>query len=432
MENDKFKTMTDSNTLLNAFHEAQKDSIWKASVQRFEANLIANINKLQEQIRSDKYEQLPFNVFKLNERGHIRVIKSMHIADRVVQRSVCDNILTPALKKYLIYDNGASQEGKGIDFCRSRLSVHLQKYIRKFGTDGYILLCDFRKFFDNIRHDVLVKQFAEKIKDKQAMDFITKLIDTFKIDISYLPADQRENEINNVFNSLEYDQIDDNLKTGQFFMKKSVGIGSQISQIAGIFYPTKLDNYIKIVKGIKFYGRYMDDFYIIHNDKEFLKNILTDIKRVSAELGLTLSSNKTQIKKLKTGFTFLKIKYSVTDSGHIVKRICSSNVTRQRRKLKKLKAKVTAGKIPFIDVLNMHKSWMGGLKKFDSHRTLLNMQDLFNSLFKKELENYERKRKTRTGNPKFNVPAEFQLITDWRLENRKISGIPGSRSDCSL
>ena len=166
MENDKFKAMTDSNTLLNAFHEAQKDSIWKASVQRFEANLIANINKLQEQMRTGKYEQLPFNVFKLNERGHIRVIKSMHIADRVVQRSVCDNILTPALKKYLIYDNGASQKNKGIDFCRRRLSVHIQKYIRKFGTDGYILLCDFRKFFDNIRHDVLIKQFAEKIKDK--------------------------------------------------------------------------------------------------------------------------------------------------------------------------------------------------------------------------------------------------------------------------
>lgn len=432
MKNDKFKTMTDSNTLLNAFHQAQKDSIWKASVQRFEANLISNINKLQEQMRTGKYEQLPFNVFKLNERGHIRVIKSMHIADRVVQRSVCDNILTPALKKYLIYDNGASQKDKGIDFCRRRLSVHIQKYIRKFGTDGYILLCDFRKFFDNIRHDVLIKQFAEKIKGKTTMDFIAKLIDTFKIDVSYLSADQRENAINNVFNSLEYDQIDDNLKTGQFFMKKSVGIGSQISQIAGIFYPTKLDNYIKIVRGIKFYGRYMDDFYIIHQDKEFLKDILLDIRRVAGELGLVLSDNKTQIRKLGTGFTFLKIKYLVTDSGKIVKRICSKNVTRHRRKLRKLKAKVSAGIVPFEDVYNIHKSWIENLKRFNSHRTLLSVQNYFISLFKKELEDYERKRKIRTGNPKFNLPAEFLLITNWRLENRKISGIPGSRSNGSL
>lgn len=417
---------------MNAFHQAQKDSIWKASVQRFEANLIANINKLQEQMRTGKYEQLPFNVFKLNERGHIRVIKSMHIADRVVQRSVCDNILTPALKKYLIYDNGASQKDKGIDFCRRRLSVHIQKYIRKFGTDGYILLCDFRKFFDNIRHDVLIKQFAEKIKGKTTMDFIAKLIGTFKIDVSYLPADQRENAINNVFNSLEYDQIDDNLKTGQFFMKKSVGIGSQISQIAGIFYPTKLDNYIKIVRGIKFYGRYMDDFYIIHQDKEFLKDILLDIRRVAGELGLVLSDNKIQIQKLGTGFTFLKIKYLVTDSGKIVKRICGKNVTRHRRKLRKLKVKVSAGIVPFEDVYNMHKSWIGNLKRFNSHRTLLSVQNYFISLFKKELEDYERKRKIRTGNPKFNLPAEFLLITNWRLENRKISGIPGSRSNGSL
>lgn len=424
--------MCDYEALLKAFRNAQKNSIWKSSVQRFEANLLSNINNLQIMLKNNKYEQMPFNIFKLNERGHIRVIKSLHISDRVIQRSVCDNILTPSLEKYLIYDNGASRKNKGIDFSRKRLLVHLQKYIRKFGTEGYILLCDFRKFFDNIRHDVLIKQLSGIIKDRPTMDFIAKLIDTFKIDISYLSAKQRVNAINNIFNSLEYDQIDDNLKTGQFFMKKSVGIGSQISQIAGIFYTTRLDNFLKIVKGIKFYGRYMDDFYIIHQDKEFLKSILIDIRKVSDELGLSLSDNKTQIRKLSTGFTFLKIKYFVTDSGKIVKRICSKNITRHRRKLRKLKMKVSAGIIPFKYVYNMHKSWIGNIKRYNSHRTLLCMQILFNSLFKKEITEYERKRKIRTRNPKFNLPAEFQLITNWRLENSKISGIPCRKADSSI
>lgn len=63
-------------------------------------------------------------------------------------------------------------------------------------------------------------------------------------------------------------------------MHKSLGIGSQISQISGIYYPSKMDNYCKIVKGIKFYGRYMDDTYIIGNSKEELKSLLDDIDKI--------------------------------------------------------------------------------------------------------------------------------------------------------
>lgn len=44
-------------------------------------------------------------------------------------------------------------------------------------------------------------------------------------------------------------------------MRKSVGIGSQISQISGVYYPTRIDNYCKIVKGMKYYGRYMDKLF---------------------------------------------------------------------------------------------------------------------------------------------------------------------------
>lgn len=432
MEKDLIYKISGLNELYDAFHRAQKNSNWKASVQKFESNLFANLNELSNLIRTNKYEQKPFNTFKLNERGHVRLIKSLHISDRVVQRTVCDNILTPYLNKYLIYDNGASQKNKGIDFCRKRLSVHLQKYIRKHGTDGYILLCDFRKFFDNISHEKLLEIFVKYIKDEKAINFIKKLIDTFKIDVSYLSESERKEAVNQVFNSLEYEKIDKKALTGKAFIYKSVGIGSQISQIAGIVYASEIDNYIKIVKGIKYYARYMDDFYVIDKDKQFLKALLIQIKEISSRLGLTLSDNKTQIRKLSAGFRFLKIKYSITKTGHIVKRVCSQNITRHRRKLRKLKKKVESGRIKFPDVLNMHKSWVGNLKRFDCYRTLNNIQNYFNSLFKKEIENYERKRKTRTKNTRFNIPADVELFTDWRLENSKIPGIFSNRATSAI
>ena len=66
------------------------------------------------------------------------------------------------MRKYLIYDNSASIKGKGIDFARKRLLVHLRKYYHQHGSnDGYILLIDFSKYYDNIQHEKLIEQFEK-------------------------------------------------------------------------------------------------------------------------------------------------------------------------------------------------------------------------------------------------------------------------------
>lgn len=134
-----------------------------------------------------------------------RHIKSMHISDRVVQRSVCDNVLVPELSKYLTYDNGASMEGKGIHFARKRLSTHLHKFYRKHKSNaGYVLLIDFSKFFDNIVHDGLIKEMRKKIGDKETMSFVEKLIDTFRVDVSYMTDEEYANCMKTLYNALEH------------------------------------------------------------------------------------------------------------------------------------------------------------------------------------------------------------------------------------
>lgn len=376
------ESVYDANALLDAFRQAKKGTAWKESVQRYEMNLLRNINHTQKELANGTYEQKDFYEFSLSERGKIRHIKSMHISDRVVQRSVCDNVLIPELQRYLIYDNGASMEGKGIHFARKRLSTHLHRYYRKHkSNEGYILLIDFSKFFDNINHEPLIEAMRNKIGDTETMSFVEKLIDTFKIDVSYMTDEEYKESLNTLYNALEYAKIDEEELTGQKFMKKSVGIGSQISQISGVFYPTRIDNYCKIVKGMKYYGRYMDDIYIIHEDKEYLKQLLKEIEQICDELGLFINAKKTQIIKLSKGFTFLKIKYSLTDTGKVVQRVSRDSVTRMRRKLKKLRIKLDQGEIGFEDVRCAYNSWRGSVAHYDSYTTLKNMDKLFDELF---------------------------------------------------
>lgn len=376
------RSVYDANSLIDAFNKSKKGTAWKESVQRHEANLLRNVNKTQKELKDGTYEQMGFYEFDLNERGHVRHIKSMHISDRVVQRSVCDNVLVPELSKYLIYDNGASMEGKGIHFARKRLSTHLHKFYRKNkSNEGYVLLIDFSKFFDNIVHDGLIEEMRKKIGDKETMSFVEKLIDTFRVDVSYMTDDEYANCMNTLYNALEHAKMDKSKLTGEKFMKKSVGIGSQISQISGVYYPTRIDNYCKIVRSMKYYGRYMDDIYIIHEDKEYLKGLLNDIHGICDELGLFINPKKTQIVKLSHGFTFLKIKYTLTETGKVIERISKDSVLRERRKLKKLRKFLDEGKVSFEDVRNSYASWRGGVSHYDSYTILQNMDKLFDELF---------------------------------------------------
>lgn len=380
------ESVYDANSLLDAFKKSKKGTAWKESVQRYEMNLLRNINQTQKEMKDGTYEQKDFYEFKLHERGKTRHIKSMHISDRVVQRSVCDNVLVPELSKYLTYDNGASMEGKGIHFARKRMATHLHKFYRKHkSNEGYVLQIDFSKFFDNIVHDGLIKEMRKKIGDKETMSFIEKLIDTFRVDVSYMTDEEYDNSINTLYDALQHAQIDKALLTGEKYMRKSVGIGSQISQISGVYYPTRIDNYCKIVRGMKYYGRYMDDIYIIHEDKEFLKGLLNDIRGICDELGLFINPKKTQIVKLSHGFTFLKIKYSLTETGKVIQRISKDSVLREKRKLKKLRGLLEEGKVSFADVRCSYASWRGGVAHYDSHTILQNMDKFFDELFIKPL-----------------------------------------------
>lgn len=366
--------ISNANVLMNSFYEAKKGCSWKNSVQQYEANFLKNIRHTQLELREKTYRQQDFYCFYLKERGKDRYVRSISFYDRVVQRALCD-LVNPIVEPYLIHDNGASVKKKGIDFARRRIENHLHKYYRKYGNKGYALVIDFSKFYDNILHKPLMDMYREIIDDKDIINLINHLVDSFSVDISN--CNITENEL---FDSLAYAKAETE-KTGEKMMHKSLGIGSQISQISGIYYPSKMDNYCKIVKGIKFYGRYMDDTYIIGNSKEELKSLLDDIDKICKKQGIFINHKKTQLFRLDKGFTFLKIKYRLTDTGHLVRIPVKKNFIRERRKLKSFKNLLDKGLIDFHDIEEQYKSWKGNIQKYDCYKSLKNLDKVFNDLF---------------------------------------------------
>jgi hypothetical protein len=337
---------------------------------------LLDLSKMQRELKEHTYEFQPCSSFPLNERGKTRFITGEQIRDRIAKHSLCDEVLTPAIKDHLIYDNGASQKGKGIDFTRRRLEAHLHRFFRENqSNDGYILLMDFSKYYDNIRHDKLMELFEKYVDDDTALWFLEKIVDNEKVDVSYMSDEEYESAMDDVFNSLEHEKVDKTLLTGKKFLRKHLNIGDQVAQDAGIAYPIPIDNYIKIVKGVKFYGRYMDDSYVIHKDKEFLKGLLIEIVEIAHDLGITVNLRKTRICKLSEMWRFLQIQYSLTDTGRVIHKIHPKRLTGMRRKAKKL-ALILSEK----DFDDWFRSWFNGHCHYMSKLQRSNMLDLCKKL----------------------------------------------------
>lgn len=369
LEKHTYYEVINRNALSKAAKQAARGVEYKASVQRFMLRRLINIAIINKKLIYHKDARKGFICFPLMERGKLRKIMSVHFAERVPQKSLNQNALIPVLTRSLIYDNGASQKGKGTGFAIKRLVKHLCNHYRKYGNQGYILQIDIKNYFGSIDHSI-AKQNINNVFDDKGIIWLSELF----IDAYY-----------------EY-----NLKIKKLPEKeahKGLGLGSEINQTIAVSYLNPLDHYIKEVLKIKSYGRYMDDFYLIHPDKEYLKRCLTDIKRICASLKLDVSDKKTKIIKLSHGFTFLKTKIYLTDTGKVIKKPCHDAVVRERRKLKKQKKLLDAGVMTFDDVRCSYQSWRGSMKYRNARKTVWSMNKLFNKLFIEDFErgvNYDR------------------------------------------
>lgn len=366
----------DGNALYDAFLKAKQGSDWKPQVQKYEMAYLLYLGKMQRELRTETYEFLPTTSFTLNERGKIRRITGEQFPDRIVKHSLCDEVITPSVRKYLIYDNSASLEDRGIDFARRRLETHLHKYYNQHGSnDGYILLFDFSKYYDNIWHSKLRELFAQYIDDEVALRLIDQILKRERVDVSYMDDDEYSRCMTTLFNSLEYELVDKKLLTKVRYMEKHLNIGDQLAQDAGIVYPMRIDNFVKIVRAVKFYGRYMDDGYAIHESKEFLEGLLKDIIQIAKELGITVNERKTRICKLSELWRFLQIQYSLTDTGRVIHKINPKRLTTMRRKMKKL-----AGRLPEKEFDDWYTSWIKNHCRNMSKHQRSNMTELYNKL----------------------------------------------------
>ena len=330
--------------LYNSMNKCKCGVIWKDSVAHYTLNAIEETLKLEEQLKTGKYKArkpVTFTVTSPKERE----IVSICFRDRIYQRSLNDNAIYPTMSRSFIYDNGACQKNKGTDFARERLKCFLQKYYRKYGTEGYVLQCDISGYYPNMRHDVALAKFEKKL------------------------------------DSWTYERTAEVLN-GQYEGKRGYNPGSQMVQIAGISVLDDLDHYIKEQLGIKFYFRYMDDFVLLHPDKEYLEYCKAKIRERLNNIGFQFNEKKTEVYPLSKGILFLGFTFKLTKEGKVIMILNPKNVKQERKKLYRLVAKAKRGEMTREKVDFCYAGWRNHAAKGNSTKLLRRMDEYYKNLWK--------------------------------------------------
>ena len=143
-------------------------------------------------------------------------------------------------------------------------------------------------------------------------------------------------------------------------------LGYQTSQLFALLFLDDFDHWIKERWGIRFYGRYMDDFYIIARTKKELQIILAAIREYMAEAGLELNE-KTGIFPLQNGIDFLGFHTYLTGTGGVVQKLRRDSIQRMKGRIRTWREEYPAGKITKEKIIEQWTSWDAHAAHGDTH-----------------------------------------------------------------
>lgn len=325
-----FNKVCNYKTLYGAYLKARRGKNNLPEVIRFNYNLEEELSKIQEELQNQTYRTGKYRHFVIFEPKE-RKISALPFRDRIVHHAI-HSVIEPIFEKKFIYDSYACRKAKGTHAGANKL----QKFIRKVNNNYYILKCDVSKYFSSVNHEVLKKVIRKKIVDKKLLWLLDNIIDS---------------------------------------AEKGIPIGNLTSQLFANIYLNELDEFIKYELRIKYYVRYMDDFVILYESKQYLHKLKEDIRLFFVSIKLTLHPKKANIFPVTLGIDFLG--YRIFDNHRLIRKSTVKRfLTTVQRKIKN------------YDLENMNfDKLMESFNSWESYMSHANSYQLKNSLYQGYFKN---------------------------------------------
>lgn len=288
--------------LFKAYYDARKNKRNTINALAFEKHFEENIFQLFDEIKAGNYQPSNSICFIVN-RPVKREIFAANFRDRVVHHLIY-NYIAPIFDKLFINDSYSCRVGKGTHYGVKRIDHFIRSCSNNYQKNCYVLKMDIKGYFMSINRKILFEKVKSNLLSKfHKLDFdVCLLLSLVEKTIFNDPTE------NCVTKGRKKDWQGLPEDKSLFSVKENCGlpIGNLTSQLFGNVYLNDFDHFVKRDLSIKYYGRYVDDFVLIHHNPDYLKSIVQPIRDyLSEKLELTLHPKKIYFQHFSKGIKFL-------------------------------------------------------------------------------------------------------------------------------
>lgn len=306
--------MVKGEDILIAHYDCYKGKASSPDAIRFVVNLFENITDLTDSINNRSYQPLPSITFVVSKPVY-REVFAANYRDRVIHHYIALR-LEPLFEGIFSDRTFNCRVGKGQLAGVKQLAADIKEVSENYTRSCWCLRGDMKGFFMSIARKELADKVdafivenykGDDIEDLRYLSRITIMNDPTKNCIMRSPKEEMAKV-----------PVGKTLRTS----KKGCGlpIGNLTSQHDANFDLNDFDWMFDIFLHIYWHGRYVDDFYMIHAQKEVLIASIPKVREYLARIGITLHPRKIELQECSRGVKF---------TGMVVKngRIYASNRT---------------------------------------------------------------------------------------------------------
>ena len=272
---DIWERFVDWDNLFLAAKNAAKGKHYKPEIVRYNYSLESNLVELQNRLINGTWYPGPFRKFKVFEPKE-RIIHAPCYPDRVLHHALVQVIL-PCFERKFIYSSFACRLDKGTHAASNYLT-NMIRSAHDCYTSTFVLKADISKYFYSIDHEILLNIISKTIGDPKIFEIIRRLVTKASC-------------------------VDNNV---------GLPLGALTSQLFANVYLDQLDHYVKDDLSMKYYVRYMDDFVILFDDKQYLRKLLDSISKFLREKLKLKLNRKTCIFPVNQGVDFSGYRHWIT------------------------------------------------------------------------------------------------------------------------
>lgn len=262
----------------------------------FEQNVEHHLCELRDELLSQAYRPGRSICFVIT-RPKAREVWAAQFRDRVVHHLLY-NTIAPGFEAAFVANSSACIKGRGTLYATERLERDVRSVTQNWSHPAHYLKCDLANFFVSIDKQVLRARLHDRVRDP----FWRWLTDTV------LMHDPREDfELRGDAGLLA--RVPPHKRLMNAPAHTGLPIGNLSSQFFANVLLDGLDQHVKHQlqhAGGRHYGRYVDDFYLLHPSPQRLNEALSSIdQHLTTNLHCRLNPRKTIIQPVDRGIDFV-------------------------------------------------------------------------------------------------------------------------------